>query len=54
MDRVINKAPGNGHFARKQFFSAGFTLVEMLTALVIGSILMLGAITIMINSPPGA
>lgn len=29
---------------------AGFTLVEMLTALVIGSILMLGAITIMINS----
>lgn len=30
--------------------SAGFTLVEVLTALVIGSILMLGAITIMVNS----
>jgi type IV pilus assembly protein PilW len=28
----------------------GFTLVELLTALVIGSILMLGAITIMVNS----
>ncbi len=30
--------------------SAGFTLVELLTALVIGSVLMLGAITIMVNS----
>ncbi|MBL4621303.1 MAG: PilW family protein [Immundisolibacteraceae bacterium] len=30
--------------------AAGFTLVEVLTALVIGSILLLGAVTIMVNS----
>ncbi len=42
---ICTVRPGN-----ERFRSTGFTLVEMLTALVIGSVLMLGAITIMINS----
>ena len=43
---VENSATRADPFTR----TAGFTLVELLTALVIGSILMLGAITIMVNS----
>ena len=41
---------GAAQSANERFRSTGFTLVEVLTALVIGSILMLGAITIMVNS----
>ena len=44
---MANHVNSSANNSRRQ---TGFTLVEIMTALVIGSILMLGAITIMVNS----